>query len=411
MPSKKLLHKYAEVAVKVGANVQKGQPLMISANVDTKEFTRVLVEEAYKAGASNVSVRYNDEVVNHHNYEYCDLDVLGTVPNYIVDQFNYYIEKGYALISVHAETPGLMADIEPIKIQTAAIANNKALKSWRDHTMGNRTQWCVISVPTAGWAKRVFPEFTEELATDALWEAIFNAVRVHEDNDPVSEWEKHNEILHRHNEALNEHNFKSLHFKNSLGTDLVVELVKNHVWAGGNEKSTKGVVFNPNMPTEETFTMPFKFGVNGRVYASKPLNYNGNLIRDFWLEFKEGKVVDYDAKEAKESLKSLLEFDEGSSYLGEVALISHDSPISNSDILFLNTLFDENASCHLALGRAYPMNVKGGNSMTQAELDKLGSNNSMEHEDFMFGSVDMSIIGLTQDGKEVVVFKDGNFAF
>lgn len=408
---KTLLSKYAELAVKIGANVQKGQPLMISANIETKDFIRILVEEGYKAGASQVFVRYNDEIVNHHNFTYCDLDVLGTVPNYIVEQFNYFIEKGYALISVHAETPGLMADIDPIKIQTAAIAQNKALKSWREHTMGNRTQWCVISVPTAGWAKKVFPGITEEMAVDALWEAIFNAVRVREDNDPVAEWEKHNDTLHKHNKALNDYNFKSLHFKNGLGTDLTIELIPNHVWAGGNEKSTKGVVFNPNMPTEESFTMPYKYGVNGKVVATKPLNYNGNLIKDFWLEFKDGKVVNYDAKEAKDSLKSLVEFDEGSSYLGEVALISHDSPISNSNILFLNTLFDENASCHLALGRAYPMNVKGGNDMTQEELDKLGSNNSMEHEDFMFGSADMSIIGLTQDDQEVIVFKDGNFAF
>lgn len=408
---KTLLSKYAELAVKIGANVQKGQPLMISANIETKDFIRILVEEGYKAGASHVFVRYNDEIVNHHTYTYCDLDVLGNVPNYIVEQFNYFIEKGYALISVHAETPGLMADIDPIKIQTAAIAQNKALKHWREHTMGNRTQWCVISVPTVGWAKKVFPDITEEMAVDALWEAIFHAVRVREDNDPVAEWEKHNDTLHRHNEALNNYNFKSLHFKNGLGTDLTIELIPNHVWAGGNEKSTKGVIFNPNMPTEESFTMPYKFGVNGKVVATKPLNYNGNLIKDFWLEFKDGKVVNYDAKEAKDSLKSLVEFDEGSSYLGEVALISHDSPISNSNILFLNTLFDENASCHLALGRAYPMNVKGGNDMSQEELDKLGSNNSMEHEDFMFGSADMSIIGLTQDNQEVIVFKDGNFAF
>jgi aminopeptidase len=212
-----------------------------------------------------------------------------------------------------------------------------------------------------------------------------------------------------HNKVLNDYNFKSLHFLNSLGTDLVVSLVDNHIWAGGGEESTKGVYFNPNVPTEENFTMPYKYGVNGKVVATKPLNYQGNLIEEFWLEFKDGKVVDFDAKAQKETLSNLINFDEGSSYLGEVALISHDSPISNSNILFFNTLFDENASCHLALGRAYPMNVKGGTTMTKEELLEAGSNLSMAHSDFMFGSACMNIVGTQQDGTKVQIFKNGNF--
>lgn len=411
MINENLLRKYAKLAVFTGANLQPGQPLMINANIETKDFVRLMVEEAYKAGSSNVTVRWSDEFVSHTAYTYESLETLGTIPQYIVNTFDHFIEKGYALISIHAATPGLMADIDPNKLQTAAVASMTALKGWREHTMGNRTQWCVVSVPTLGWAKKVFPESSDTEAIDKLWDAILAAVRVREDNDPVAEWEEHNKTLSNHNKQLNDYNFRYLHFKNSLGTDLVVELVQNHVWAGGNDDTTKGVPFNPNMPTEENFCMPYKFGVNGKVFATKPLNYQGKLIKDFWIEFKDGKAVAYDAKEEKEALTNLINFDEGSSYLGEVALISHDSPISNSGILFLNTLFDENASCHLALGRAYPMNVKGGPSMTQEELDVIGSNNSMEHEDFMFGSSDMSIIGTTQDGKEVVVFKDGNFAF
>ncbi|MEI7668230.1 MAG: aminopeptidase, partial [Erysipelotrichaceae bacterium] len=332
-------------------------------------------------------------------------------PDYIVQQFKYYIDKGFALMSIYAETPGLMADIDPIKLQIAGIANNTALKPWREHTMGNRTQWCVISAPTVGWAQKVFPKLSPTEAVEKLWDAILTAVRVREDNDPVLEWEKHNSILRKHNQLLNDYNFKHLHFSNSLGTDLTVELVKNHVWAGGNEKNTQGVLFNPNMPTEENFSMPYKFGVNGKVVATKPLNFHGKLIEDFVLTFKDGKVSEYHAKKEAAALKDLIEFDPGSSYLGEVALISYNTPISQSNILFYNTLFDENASCHLALGKAYPMNVKGGNSMSQEELSALGSNDSMEHEDFMFGSADMKIVGLTQDNKEVVVFKDGNFAF
>jgi len=411
MPNINLLRKYAKLAVYSGANLQKGQPLMISANNETKDFVRLIVEEAYLAGASTVTVRWNDEIINHHAFVYETKESLSDVPEYLVQQYNYYIEKGYALIAVHAETPGLMADIDPEKMQAASIARSKALKAWREHTMGNRTQWCVISIPTPEWAKKVFPKQNESQAMDSLWSAILEAVRVREDNDPVADWEQHGNRLHHNNETLNQFNFKSLHFKNNLGTDLVVELVQDHLWAGGNEVSTQGVPFNANMPTEENFCMPYKFGVNGKVVASKPLNYNGKLIKDFWMEFKEGKVVAYDAKEEKDALKSLIEFDEGSCYLGEVALVNYDSPISNSGILYMNTLFDENASCHLALGRAYPMNVKGGHDMSQEELDKIGSNNSMEHEDFMFGSKDMSIVGTTQDGQQIVVFKDGNFAF
>lgn len=411
MPSQRMLRKYAKLAVCVGANVRKNQPLLVSASVETKDFVRLIVEEGYKAGASLVSVRWLDQQVAHTTYQYASVDTLTEVPDYLVSQMHYYVDKGFAAISISADTPGLMADIDPIKIQKAGMATGKALKFYSEHMMGNRTQWCVISVPTEGWAKKVFPNERASKAVDKLWDAILSAVRVTKDNDPVKEWKAHNAILHHHNEMLNNYNFKALKFKNGLGTDLTVGLVKNHVWAGGNEKSTKGVVFNPNLPTEESFSMPEKKGVNGKVVATKPLNYNGALIEDFWLEFKDGKVVDFDARTSKEALASLINYDEGSCYLGEVALISHDSPISNSNILFFNTLFDENASCHLALGRAYPMNVKGGTNMTQEQLDAAGANNSMTHNDFMFGSADMSIVGITQEDKEVIVFKNGNFVF
>lgn len=409
MPSINRLQKYARLAVQSGVNLQKGQPLMISANTEVREFVRLVVDEAYAAGASDVKVRWNDEITAHSSYKYKTKEQLEEIPDYLVKEYEYYIEKGYGLIAVHATTPGLLADIDPEKLQAAAIAQNKALKMWREHTMGNRTQWCVISIPTTAWALKVFPNQSETEAVESLWNAILSAVRVEEDNDPVSEWDTHTKRLQHNNKVLNDYNFKSLHFTSGLGTDLEVQLVPNHIWAGGNEESTKGVIFNANMPTEENFSMPLKTGVNGIVYASKPLNYNGVLIKDFYLKFVDGKVVEYDAKEGLETLKSLIEFDEGSSYLGEVALVNYDSPISNSGILFMNTLFDENASCHLALGRAYPMNIKGGHDMSQEELDKAGSNNSMEHEDFMFGTSDMNIVGTKQDGTKVQVFVDGNF--
>lgn len=409
MPSQNRLRKYATLAVSIGAHVQPGQMLVINGQTETREFVRLCVEEAYKAGASYVHVNWSDDQVAHTNYLNASVEILEVVPAWVVAQFDSYMEKGAALLSVASPTPGLLADVEPSKLQRANIGQRKALTKWQSFMMGNRTQWSIVAVPTIAWARKVFPDLNDEAAVAALWEAIFNAVRVHEDNDPVQEWKEHNARLSAHNKALNEFNFKTLHFENSLGTDLYVDLVENHIWAGGDEANTQGIRFNPNMPTEESFSMPYKFGVQGKVVATKPLNYQGRLIDGFWLEFKDGKVVKYDALKEKDALANLLSVDEGSSYLGEVALISHDSPISNSGILFLNTLFDENASCHLALGRAYPMNIKGGNDMTQEDLNAAGSNHSMEHQDFMFGSADMQIIGIQHDGKQVVLFKHGNF--
>src|SRR5690606_12454985 len=230
----------------------------------------------------------------------------------------------------------------------------------------------IIAAANKDWAKELFPELDPEVGVEKLWDAIFKASRVSLDSDPVQVWETHNANLARQNKLFNDHNFKSLHFKNSLGTDLVVELIEDHVWAGGAEHAGNGAVFNPNIPTEESFTMPYKFGTSGKVVATKPLSNNGQIIKNFWLEFKDGKVVDFDAEFEKEALRQVLDFDANSRYIGEIALIPHDSPISNMNILFLNTLYDENASCHMALGRAYPMNIKNGTSTPIAELEKKG---------------------------------------
>jgi aminopeptidase len=411
MPTSQQIKDFARLIVEMGINVQAQQGVMINANTDTKDFVRALVEAAYQAGAKQVTVRWSDEVIQHHHFNYNSVETLQDVPAYIVQQHQYFIDQGYALISVHAETPGLMADCDPSKMQAASMATSQALKMWREHVMGNRTQWCVVSVPTPSWAHKLFPELTPEEAVETLWTHMLKAVRVDGVNDPVKIWQEHNAKLHAHNTRLNELQFKALRFKNALGTDLRVALVNQHVWAGGSETSAKGVRFNPNLPTEEAFTMPHRAGTEGRVVASKPLNYQGTLIKDFWLRFEQGKVVEYDAKQGKDALSNLLTFDEGSSRLGEVALVGNDTPISQSGLLYLNTLFDENASCHLALGRAYPMNVKGGNDMTPDALTEIGYNNSMAHVDFMFGTADLSIVGIQADGTEVPVFVNGNFVF
>ena len=409
MPDKARLNKLARLAVRTGVNVQKGQHVIVRATTEAVTLVREIVTEAYKAGAAKVSVDWADDIVSHESLLYMDEEALQDVPAWFVDKTRHQMEEGACYISVSSPVPGLNADLDASKIQKASVARQKALSFFQTHMMGNKTQWTIVAAPNVTWAEKVFGDKSGDEAVEALWDAIFQASRVTKDNDPVAEWEAHNARLFAHNTILNDYNFKSLHFKNSLGTDLVVELVKNHVWAGGSEKAGNGAIFNPNIPTEENFTMPYKWGTKGKVVATKPLNYQGRLIEDFHLIFEAGKVVEFDAKKEKEALQNILDTDEGSRYIGEIALISHDSPISNTGILFLNTLFDENASCHMALGRAYPMNIKDGNDTPLEKLQEAGYNLSMVHSDFMFGSADMEITGTTHDGRTVTVFKDGNF--
>jgi aminopeptidase len=409
MPKEILLEKLADLAVKIGANVQKDQIVVVNTPVEAADLARRVTKSAYIAGAKAVYINWRDELSGRYSYEYQTLETLQFIPQFSIDRIRFFVDNGACVISIVSPIPGANKGVDPSKIQAAGIASSKAFNFYREHMMGNRSQWSIIAASNQVWAEKVFPNLKGEEAVEALWNAIFKASRVTEEKDPIEEWNKHNSALINHNQILNNYQFDSLHFKNSLGTDLTIKLVDNHIWSGGQEKATNGVIFNPNIPTEENFTMPHKFGVNGKVVATKPLDYQGNLIEDFWLEFKDGKVVDFDAKKERATLKNLIEFDPGSSYLGEVALISHNSPISQANILFFNTLFDENASCHLALGRAYPMNIKGGTEMKVEELEKLGYNNSMSHSDFMFGSSDMNIVGITKDGKEIQIFKDGNF--
>lgn len=410
MISTTMLRKYAELAVRAGANVQKDQLLVLSAPVECADFARLCVEEAYKAGAGEVEVMWNDEQVARLRYENESTDTLSSIPPWQIERKRNQVDRQCAYLYIDADTPGLLAHIDGAKLQAANLARRTAMEPFQFYTMANHGQWSIVAIPTPAWAKKVFPGESEEAALEKLWEAVLMSVRLTLDNDPAAEWKKHNAILMANCERLNEYAFRSLHFTNSLGTDLMVNLVENHVWAGGGSTTRGGVFFNPNMPTEEVFCMPHKLGVNGRVAATKPLNYQGKLIENFVLTFKGGKVVDYAAEKGADALKNLLTADEGSSYLGEVALVPHRSPISQSGVLFLSTLFDENASCHLALGEAYPENVKGGTDMSRAELDAVGANYSKEHSDFMFGSADMRIVGTRADGSTVTVFENGAFS-
>lgn len=409
MVSHEVLRKYAKLAVCIGANVQKGQLLVISSDVSSAYFTRLCVEEAYAAGAGEVLVNWSDETITKLAYVNESTETLCDIAPWRIEQKKNIIDKKCCFLYIESATPGLMADIDGQKLQAVRTARETAFEPFEFYTMANMGQWSIVAIPTLDWAKKVFPNEDAETALEKLWDAVLMSVRISADNDPVEEWHKHNDNLNHRCDVMNKYNFKSLHFKNEKGTDLTVGLIPNHIWEGGCAAAKNGAVFNPNMPTEEVFTMPDKFGVNGRVYATKPLSYQGKMIDGFRLDFKDGKVVDFAAEKEEETLKNLIGFDEGSSYLGEVALIPYDSPISRSDILFLNTLFDENASCHLALGAAYPDNVKNGADLKREELIALGSNYSKIHCDFMFGSADMEVTGITQDGTKVSVFKNGNF--
>lgn len=409
MPRLELLKEFARLTVKTGVNVQPGQPVVVRAPVTARDFVPFVVEAAYQAGAKKVTVEWSDEVSTRHILHYTDISVLEDVPSWQIEKAKAQVADGSCFISVLSPVPGANAGVDATKMQRHMIAQQKWAGIIRNVTMGNGTQWTLVAVPNPAWAEKVFPHLKGDAAVEAMWEAILKASRVEVDQDAVANWAKHNEILHQHNKVLNDFNFKSLHFKNSLGTDLVVELVPHHIWCGGAEPNTQGVVFNPNIPTEENFTMPYKWGTRGRVVATKPLNNQGRIIDGFWLEFENGKVVRYGADKEEDALRGILDTDEGSRYIGEIALISHESPISSTGILYLLTLFDENASCHMALGRAYPMNIKGGLKASLDDLIAQGYNNSVNHVDFMFGSADMNITGLTQDGREVAVFKNGNF--
>lgn len=405
------IEQYARLAVEIGANIQPGQVLCIRASVDSADFARLCAKEAYKLHAKRVIIEYNDDVLNRLTYENASVETLEKIPSFSLEYLNYFADEGCAILNITSEIPGKYEGIDMTKIQnyTKALTATNQYKKYRSYTMGNKGQWSIVSVPNPTWAKKIFPDLEQDAAIEKLWEAILSASHVLNNDDPVSYWRDHNLRLHKLSKVLNDYNFESLYFKNSLGTDIEVGLVPNHVWCGGSEISTTKIEFNPNIPTEEVFTMPNRDNVNGIVYATKPLNFQGVLIDNFWVKFKDGKVIDFDAKDNKEALEQLINMDEGSSHIGEIALISHNSPISNSNILFYTTLYDENASCHMALGAAYPMNIKGGLDMSEEELIKNYSNRSSMHVDFMFGSSDMQIVGKKYDGSLISVFENGNF--
>ncbi|MBU5672553.1 aminopeptidase [Paenibacillus brevis] len=403
------LQKYADLAVRIGVNVQPGQNLIVVATVDSAELVRLIVKQAYEAGARFVKVNWTDDTVTRLRYEKAADESFLDDPKWYAGEMLEYVENGAAVLHVISSDPDLLTGIDPQRITNHQKTYGKAMSKYRELQMADKFSWSIVAVPSKSWAAKVFPELPENEQVDALWEAIFKTVRI-DQPDPVAAWKKHIANLTQKSEYLNSKKYKKLHYI-APGTDLTIELPKGHLWVAAESLNAQGNTFLANLPTEEVFTAPLKTGVNGTVSSTKPLSYNGNIIDEFQLTFKDGRIVDYSAKVGEATLKQLVELDEGSHYLGEVALVPHGSPISQSGILFYNTLFDENASNHLAIGNAYAFNLEGGKSMTREELNQHGLNASFAHEDFMVGSAEMDIYGVTADGTEEPVFAKGNWAF
>ena len=409
------LKKYAEIAIKVGLNIQPGQKLILQAikrggvSLQTAPVVRELAAAAYQAGAKFVDVLWKDETIRLLQFELAPRDSFHEYPAWQAQGVLDVIEDGGAVLSISAFDPSLLAgqDSELIAQQQGAI--QKLTKPILDHVGKNTMNWMVLSIPVTGWADKVFPDLPQEEQIPALWDALFKICRVYED-DPIEGWQTHLNNLKKRSLYLDKKAYQGLHYT-APGTDLRIALPKGHTWKSAGFTTRSGIPFTANIPTEEVFTLPDKRFTEGTVRATRPLAYSANVINNFSLTFKKGKVVDFSAEQGEKVLENLLKLDDGSGMLGEVALVPNSSPISQSGLMFFNTLLDENASCHLALGNAYQFNLEGGEELSPEEFDARGGNTSLNHEDFMIGSGEMNIDGILTDGKTEPVMRDGEWAF
>ncbi len=406
---KSVLKKYAELIAKTGINVQKGQDVVIRCDLDQPEFVKMVTEYCYKFGARKVTIEWSYQPLAKVHNKYCSVKTLATIEKWEEEKLKHNSLTLPALIWLDSEDPDGLKGMNEKKSAEAQRIRYPLIKPYRD-AMENKYQWCIAAVPGKKWAKKVFPNLSVSQAMEKLWEAILYTSRV--DENPIEAWKKHNEDLLNRCNYLNSLNLKSLTYKASNGTDFTVGLIEKALFIGGGEETLGNkVYFNPNIPSEECFTTPKRGDIEGIVYSSKPLSYKGQLIENFWIKFEHGKVVDVHAEKNEHVLREMVSMDEGATMLGEVALIPYDSPISNLNILFYNTLFDENASCHLALGMGFPNCIKDFEKYSLEEIRQMGVNDSMIHVDFMIGTKDLSIVGTTKEGKQVQIFKDGNWAF
>lgn len=403
------LKKYASLIARTGAGIKKGDEVVIQAELDQPEFVELLVAECYRAGAKKVSVEWSHQALQKLHVRYRSQKVLSAVEDWEIEKLRRRTEVLPAMIYLISEDPDGLAGINQEKNSKASQARFKVIKPLRD-AMENKYKWCIAAVPGVKWAKKVFPELSARRAVEALWQAIFEACRV--GDDPIAAWDEHNRELEGRCARLNSAGIVSLTYKASNGTDLRVGMIDGCNFMGGGEFTEgKREYFNPNMPTEEVFITPMRGKAEGIVFATKPLSYRGELIENFSIRFEGGRAVEVHAERGEELLSQMISMDDGASYLGECALVPWNSPINNTGLLFYNTLFDENACCHLALGRGFSNCLVGYENMSFDECIAAGINDSMIHEDFMIGCDSMRIEALCRDGKTVRIFEKGNWAF
>ena len=405
---KTILKNYAKLIVKSGIGLEKGQNVVIRADLDQTDFVIMLTEECYKAGAKKVEVEWDVQRLQKIHQKHRSLKVLSTVEKWEEEKLAHRVETLPCMIYLLSEDPDGLNGIDREKYAKSAQARYKVIKPYRDK-MENRYQWCIAAVPGKAWAKKMFPDLKVNQAVEKLWEAILYTSRADGPN-PIDAWEKHNENILNRCKYLNSLKIESLHITSSNGTDLKIGLIDKSLFLGGREETLSGKPFNANIPSEEVFTSPDKSKSEGIVYSTKPLSYNGELIENFSVRFEKGKAVEVHAEKNEALLKQLISMDEGASYLGEFALVPYDSPIQNSGLIFYNTLFDENASCHLALGAGYTNTLDGYEKISLEECHKLGINDSMVHEDFMIGTPDLKVVATSRNGSKTVIFENGNWS-
>lgn len=405
---KTVLREYARLIVRCGANVQKGQDVIITAELDQPEFVQMLVDEAYKAKARSVTVRWTYQPLTKLHVRYKSVKTLGAVEEWEKARLQHHVDTNPCRIYLESADPDGLKGINMKKVTKANQLAYPITKPYQDQ-MENKYQWCIAAVPGVAWAKKMFPGLPRGKAVEKLWEAILMTSRV--TDDPIKAWEEHNKDLKSHCDYLNSLGIESLHYTADNGTDLTVGMIPEGRFCGGSEDSLLGITFNPNIPSEECFVSPMRGKAEGVVYATKPLSYQGQLIEGFHVRFEGGKAVEVHAEKGEELLKSMISMDEGAAYLGECALVPQKSPIAESGLLFYNTLFDENAACHLAFGMGFADTIDGFQNKTLDECRALGVNDSMIHVDFMIGCDSMNIDAITRDGRTIPVFRNGNWAF
>ena len=403
------LERYAELLVAKGCALREGQELFVRSPIEVASFTRKVVACAYAHGAKLVTVQWGDQQTDRLAYDNAPQEVFDTMPEWAALRNNSMARNGAAVLTILSDDPQIMKGVDQRKVMARIVAGHAQCKEFYDALDRGRCVWCIAGAASPAWARQVFPQLGEQEAVEALWEAILDTSRV--TDDPAAAWDEHRASFDARKAWLDEQRFTALHYSAPNGTDLTVGLIEGSHWEGGGQEGADGTYFFPNIPTEEIFTSPHRLRTSGTVHSALPLIYNGSPVEDFWIRFEEGRAVDWDARVGKEVLSGIIETDDNSGYLGECALVPFDSPIRNTGILFLETLYDENASCHLALGKGFPEVLEGGYDMGDDELLEAGLNDSAAHVDFMIGTGDLSIDGIRPDGVSVPVFRNGNWAF